>query len=65
MRHEPYAYAYCAEIYCAACGHDLPEVDPEGNLKHPIHSWELNDLAAEGLDSCSECGAISREWRPA
>jgi hypothetical protein len=65
MSHEPYAYAYCAEIYCAPCGKKLPEIDPEGNLKHPIHSWELDDLAAEGLDSCCECGLISREWKPA
>ena len=65
MRHEPYAYTYCANIYCASCGDTLPEVDPEGNLKHPIFSWELNDLTTEGLDSCSECGTLSQEWRPA
>ena len=65
MKHEPYAYAYHAEIYCATCGHNLPEIDPEKNPKHPIAQWELNDLAAEGLDSCSECGTISRDWQPA
>lgn len=64
MKHEPYAYAYHAEIYCATCGHNLPKIDPENNEKHPIYSWELNDLAAEGLDSCGECGTISRDWQP-
>lgn len=65
MKHKPYAYAYHAEIYCAACGHNLPKIDPEGNEKHHIFSWELNDLAAAGLDSCGECGTISRNWQPA
>lgn len=64
MRHKPYAYAYHAEIYCAACGHNLPEIDPEKNPKHPIAQWELDDLAAEGLDNCAECGTISRDWQP-
>jgi hypothetical protein len=65
MRHKPYAYAYYAEIYCAPCGNELPATDPENNEKRPIYSWELNDLAAEGLDNCGECGTTSREWRPA
>ena len=65
MKHEAYAYAYYADIYCAKCGNGLPEIDPENNEKRPIYNWELDDLATEGLDSCGECGTISRDWRPA
>lgn len=63
--HRPYGYTYHADIYCGQCGESLPEVDPEGNEKHPIMSWELNDLATDGLQYCATCHEPQNEWQPA
>jgi hypothetical protein len=46
------AYTYHADIYCVQCGDSLPEVDPEGNDKHPVF---VSDEIM-GTDSCGNCG---------
>ena len=61
--HTPRAYTYHADIYCTDCGAALPVVDPEGNEKHPIYSWELADMGqtweGETLPpNCGDCGKV-------
>jgi len=63
--HRPYGYTYHADIYCGKCGATLPDIDPEGNEKHPIFSWDLNELATAGSQYCARCDLIENEWRPA
>jgi len=63
--HRPYGYTYHADIYCGKCGATLPEIDPEGNDKHPIMSWELNDHATEYEPTCAKCNTPINEWIPA
>lgn len=55
-RTEPVGYAFHASLFCAACGEHLPDVDPEGNAKHPIAPWELSDLVRECGFGCGGCG---------
>jgi hypothetical protein len=46
-------YTWLADIYCYECGHTLPDIDPEGNDKHAVFSWDV----AEFLDhNCGKCG---------
>ena len=46
-------YTYHAAAYCEPCGKDLPEVDPEGNDKHPI--FAVDDVLADWCcDICHE-----------
>lgn len=46
-------YTWLADIYCYGCGDSLPAVDPEGNAKHPVFSWQV----VEFLDhNCGKCG---------
>ena len=47
-------YTYHAAAYCASCGEDLPEVDPEGNEKHPIFACDENE---EGW-CCDDCHEV-------
>jgi hypothetical protein len=63
--HSPYGYTYHADIYCGQCGKTLPDIDPEGNDKHPIFSWELNELAVEGSQHCATCHEPQEQWWPA
>ena len=60
--HRPYGFTYHADIYCGKCGETLPEIDPEGNDKHPVFSWELNELAVDGLQYCATCHEPQTEW---
>jgi len=53
-------FTYFADIYCGECGDKLPERDPEGNMKHPVASWDTADL---GEQNCGECGLGISEWR--
>jgi|LauGreDrversion4_2_1035121.scaffolds.fasta_scaffold21872_13 hypothetical protein len=47
--HTIYGYTYWASIYCKECGDNLPDIDPEGNDKHPFFSWD------EIGGSCDTC----------
>jgi hypothetical protein len=47
--HKVQGYTYWASIYCHDCGHDLPDIDPEGNSKHPFYSWD------EVYGNCDTC----------
>lgn len=52
-------FTYWADIYCYECGAGLPDIDPEGNDKHPVATWDRADL----LDSnCGECDAPIDKW---
>lgn len=54
-------FTFFADIYCKSCGDKLPEVDPEGNDKHPVfvdNSWEWEDTGT----NCGECGLPFGEW---
>jgi len=46
-------FTYYAECYCYECGDKLPEIDPDGNDKHPIATWHKADLL-DGI--CAKCG---------
>jgi len=48
----PIAYAYHADLYCADCGADLPDIDPEGNEKSAVFSYESFDH----IPYCAGCG---------
>ena len=53
------AYTYHADIYCVECGESLPELDPEGNDKHPV--FESDEIIGTEFDhgsltSCGNCG---------
>lgn len=50
-KHAPIGWTYWADCYCADCGGNLPTVDPEGNEKHPIFSWD--DYGTDW--SCGDC----------
>jgi hypothetical protein len=60
----PYGYAYCAQLYCGWCGYDLPEIDPEGNSKHPIAAWQLDELNTDTEQTCATCERTTNEWQP-
>ena len=68
-RHEPVGFTYHADCYCSKCGENLPDIDPEGNDKHPIFSWETSEFCYpdefDGMPvfySCGECGEPANEW---
>tara|TARA_R100001509_G_scaffold165408_1_gene146916 strand:+ start:953 stop:1153 length:201 start_codon:yes stop_codon:yes gene_type:complete len=46
------AYTYHADIYCVACGESLPDIDPEGNDKHPV--FVCDEILP--TESCGNCG---------
>ena len=66
--YHPYRYArrsfdvagftYWADVYCTECGERLPEVDPEGNDRHPIFVDQLDDLNAGYQNYCAECDGV-------
>jgi hypothetical protein len=53
-------FTYHAECYCYECGEQLPEIDPEGNDKHPIATWHefiwSDDEGNCQPFQCDECG---------
>jgi hypothetical protein len=56
---EVIGYTWFADLYCAPCGKDLAEIDPEGNPKHPIfldQDWEIKG------HHCGQCGSSTNEW---
>lgn len=53
--YRPVAYTWFADIYCAPCGTDLADIDPEGNDKGAVYSWEIS---TEDGHSCGTCGDI-------
>lgn len=56
---EVVGFTFHASMYCHDCGINLPEVDPEGNQKHPVFLDNLN----EEMDSCDACQTPATEWR--
>jgi len=48
-------YTWLADIYCYTCGHNLPAMDPEGNDKHAVFSWDELD---EHNDTCAKCDGV-------
>lgn len=45
-------YTFHADIYCKECGETLPDIDPEGNDRHPVFvSDELPTTYC-----CAHCG---------
>ena len=61
----PYGFTWYADIYCGKCGASLPDIDPEGNEKHPIAGWELSDYATDYEPTCATCHAPINQWQPA
>ena len=66
-RNYPVGYTYHADIYCSTCGESLPDIDPEGNEKYPVMSWDTGDMYYEqdGKQypyTCGECGEPVTEW---
>lgn len=63
----PVGWQYWADVFCKGCGDSLPEIDPEGNDKHPIMGWETGDLSHE-IDGetvpmcCGQCGEPASQW---
>lgn len=59
-------YSYWADIYCADCGRDLPEIDPEGNDRSVIMAGELSEFDPQCNGGyayhCGECGLLASEW---
>ena len=53
-------WTFFADVYCAECGDQLPEVDPEGNDRHPIFVDQVDDLNADGPYHCADCGGVIR-----
>lgn len=65
MTHTIQAYTYHAAMFCAPCGATLPEIDPEGNDKHPVFSWELSEYVLGDdhgviIPQCDKCGQFVR-----
>lgn len=53
-------WVFFADVYCVGCGDQLPEVDREGNDRHPIFVDQLDDLNADFQNYCAGCeGVIS------
>lgn len=57
--YEVIGYAYYTELFCKSCGDSLPDTDPEGNDKHPVFLFNVDDL--QGYH-CSECESEVDEW---
>lgn len=52
-------YSFHATVFCLEHGEPLPEIDPEGNEKHPIF---LDAISEDNHWSCDECGLPAEEW---
>lgn len=66
-RTHPVGWTYHAALYCATCGDGLPEIDPEGNAKHPVMSWETSELVQDWDGetvpmTCETCGETTDKW---
>ena len=51
---EVIGYTYHADVYCRCCGESLPEVDPEGNAKHPV--FESDEVPSHWYCGNIVCG---------
>lgn len=51
-------FTFFADVYCAECGDRLPEVDPEGNDRHPIFRDQLEWVNADVQNYCAECERV-------
>jgi len=56
---EVVGWVFHADVYCAGCGDTLPDVDPEGNDKHPIF---LDEIHIADEYSCGGCGESCSDW---
>ena len=61
-------WSYFADIYCAECGNDLPDIDPENNEKHPIFSWDVRNLVDTwngevSYKTCGACDKSANKWK--
>ena len=52
-------FTYLADCYCYECGAQFPDIDPEGNIRGVIATWDRADL---GDWACAECHTIIGEW---
>lgn len=52
-------WTYHADCYCADCGDTLPDIDPEGNDRHPVFVSDMTDIL---YWSCATCGLPSEDW---
>ena len=52
-------YTYQADCYCLDCGGQLPEIDPEGNAKHAVATWDKAECP-EWV--CGQCDLPIEEW---
>lgn len=52
-------YTFNADCYCRDCGESLPDIDPEGNAKHPVFLGDLLDIYHWW---CYLCGVPCSEW---
>jgi hypothetical protein len=52
-------YTYHASAYCVDCGEKLPEIDPEGNDKHPIFAsdefFQVDSNGDHMFYNCDTC----------
>jgi len=56
---EVIGWTFFADIYCKACGDMFPDIDLEGNEKHPVF---LSDEWEDGVTFCGSCGSPHSEW---
>ncbi len=59
-------YTFHADIYCRDCAEKFPQIDSEGNPKHPVFSTDelgyIDDSDAFIPYFCVECFLESSEW---
>ncbi len=57
-------FTWYADIYCYECGAGLPDIDPEGNEKHPVATWDRNEISAGVCRTifCGECDSPIDKW---
>ena len=51
-------YTFHASAYCATCGDDLPEIDPEGNPKNAVFASDEYHL----FPPCEGCDLTAGKW---
>jgi len=52
-------FTWFADIYCYECGGELAELDPEGNIKNPVFSWDRSELVGY---TCAKCDRNIANW---
>ena len=56
---EVVGFTFHASAHCLECGEQLPDIDPEGNDKHPVF---LGDLSDSDPFTCDTCLSSSVDW---